>query len=139
LYVAHEQLEHLCLDRQMFGFKRMVADKFAELVYGGLWFTPLREALEAFVDQSQERVTGKVRLRLYKGSIRPAGASSPFSLYNASIASFATGELYNHADSKGFIQLYGLPIIVRSLMDHGANKQTVTGTGKDGKSAGTAG
>ncbi len=139
LYAAHEQLEHLCLDRQMFGFKRIVADKFAELVYGGLWFTPLREALEAFVDQSQERVTGKVRIKLYKGNIRPAGASSPFSLYNASIASFATGELYNHADSKGFIQLYGLPIIVRSLMDHGANKQTITTTGKDGKSAGTAG
>ena len=139
LYAAHEQLEHLCLDRQMFAFKHIVADKFAELTYGGLWFTPLREALAAFVDQSQERVTGTVRMKLYKGSIRPAGASSPYSLYNASIASFATGELYNHADSKGFIQLYGLPIIVRSLMDHGANRETITGTGTDPKSAGTAG
>jgi argininosuccinate synthase len=139
LYAAHELLEHLCLDRQMFAFKSIVADKFAELTYGGLWFTPLREALEAFVDQTQDRVTGKVRMKLFKGSIRPAGASSPYSLYNASIASFATGELYNHADSKGFIQLYGLPVIVRSLMDHGANKTTVTGTGTDPKSAGTAG
>jgi len=139
LYAAHEQLEHLCLDRQMFAFKHVVADKFAELTYGGLWFTPLREALQAFVDQSQDRITGTVRLKLYKGTIRPAGATSPYSLYNASIASFETGELYNHADSKGFIQLYGLPIIVRSLMDHGANRTTVTGTGMDGKSAGTAG
>jgi argininosuccinate synthase len=139
LYAAHEQLEHLCLDRQMFSFKHIVADKFAELTYGGLWFTPLREALEAFVDRTQERVTGTVRMKLFKGSIRPAGATSPYSLYNASIASFATGELYNHADSKGFIQLYGLPIIVRSLMDHGANKETVTSTGTDPKSAGTAG
>ncbi len=78
LYAAHEQLEHLCLDRQMFSFKHLVADKFAELTYGGLWFTPLREALEAFVDRTQERVTGTVRMKLFKGSIRPAGATSPY-------------------------------------------------------------
>jgi argininosuccinate synthase len=119
LYYAHQELEHLCLDRQTYAFKQQVAQKLGEVIYGGLWFTPLREALSAFVDSTQESVTGKVRLKLYKGSIHAAGASSPYSLYNASIASFTTGDLYNHADAKGFIRLYGLPILVRALMQQG--------------------
>jgi argininosuccinate synthase len=117
LYYAHQELEHLCLDRQTYAFKQQIALKMGELIYGGLWFTPLREALSAFVDATQTTVTGKVRLKLYKGSIFSAGVSSPYSLYNASIASFTTGELYNHADARGFIRLYGLPVLVRSLME----------------------
>jgi argininosuccinate synthase len=116
LYYAHQELEHICLDRQTYAFKQQAALKMGELIYGGLWFTPLREALSAFVDSTQKTVSGKVRLKLYKGSVSSAGASSPYSLYHASLASFTTGELYSHADAKGFIRLYGLPILVRSLM-----------------------
>ena len=118
LYYAHQELEHLCLDRQTYAFKQIAAQKLAELIYGGLWFTPLRKALSAFVDITQETVTGTVKLKLYKGSVSSAGASSPYSLYNASISSFTTGELYNHADAKGFIRLYGLPTLVRALMEN---------------------
>jgi argininosuccinate synthase len=116
LYYAHEELEHLCLDRQTYAFKQQVGQKLAELIYGGLWFTPLREALSSFVDSTQRTVTGRVRVKLYKGSISSAGAESPYSLYNPGIASFTTGELYNHADAAGFIRLYGLPVLVRALM-----------------------
>jgi len=122
LYYAHQELEHVCLDRQTYSFKQLVGQKMAELIYGGLWFTPLREALSAFVDSTQETVTGTVRLKLYKGSISAAGVKSPYSLYNASIASFATGELYNHADAKGFIRLYGLPVLVKAMMGKKGNK-----------------
>ncbi|MDR1127569.1 MAG: argininosuccinate synthase [Treponema sp.] len=118
LYYAHQELEHICLDRQTYAFKQQVALKLGEVIYGGLWFTPLREALSAFVDSTQKTVTGTVKVKLYKGSISSAGVKSPYSLYNASIASFATGELYNHADAKGFIRLYGLPILVRALQHH---------------------
>jgi argininosuccinate synthase len=131
LYYAHQELEHLCLDRQTYAFKQTVAQKMGEVIYGGLWFTPLREALSAFVDSTQNTVTGTVRLKLYKGSISAAGVTSPYSLYNTSIASFTTGELYNHADARGFIRLYGLPVLVRALMERG-NK----GKGKEAKSAG---
>jgi len=117
LYYAHQELEHLCLDRQTYAFKQQVALKMGELIYGGLWFTPLREALSAFVDSTQTNVSGTVRLKLYKGSINSAGATSPYSLYHAGIASFTTGDLYNHADSKGFVKLYGLPVLVRALME----------------------
>ncbi|MDR0473075.1 MAG: argininosuccinate synthase [Treponema sp.] len=117
LYYAHQELEHLCLDRQTYAFKQIASQKLAELIYGGLWFSPLREALSAFVDVTQKTVTGTVKVKLYKGSVSSAGASSPYSLYNASIASFSTGELYNHADAKGFIRLYGLPTLVRALME----------------------
>jgi argininosuccinate synthase len=117
LYYAHQELEHICLDRQTYAFKQQVSLKMGELIYGGLWFTPLREALSAFIDSTQSNVSGMVRLKLYKGSINPAGASSPNSLYHAGIASFTTGDLYNHADAKGFIKLYGLPVLVRSLME----------------------
>ncbi|MDR2343133.1 MAG: argininosuccinate synthase [Spirochaetaceae bacterium] len=115
LYYAHSELEHLCLDRQTYSFKQTVSDKLAELIYGGFWFTPLREALSAFVDSTQDRVSGTVRLKLYKGGISPAGISSPYSLYNTDLASFTTGDLYRHADAKGFIRLYGLPVLVRAL------------------------
>jgi argininosuccinate synthase len=116
LYYAHQDLERLCLDRQTYAFKQHAALKMGELIYGGLWFTPLREALSAFVDSTQETVTGTVRVKLYKGSIRSAGAGSPYSLYNSSIAGFTTGDLYNHADAQGFIRLYGLPVTVRARM-----------------------
>jgi argininosuccinate synthase len=107
----------MCLDRQTYAFKQQVSLKMGELIYGGLWFTPLREAISAFVDFTQKTVSGTVRLKLYKGAISAAGASSPHSLYHASIASFTTGDLYNHADAKGFIKLYGLPVLVRALME----------------------
>jgi len=123
LYYAHQEIEHLCLDRQTYMFKQQVALKMSELVYGGLWFTPLREALSAFVDSTQQTVSGAVKVKLYKGSISAAGAASPESLYHPSIASFTTGELYNHADSKGFVRLYGLPILVRSLLKQEKLKQ----------------
>jgi len=117
LYYAHQELEHVCLDKQTYSFKQHVSIKLSELIYGGLWFTPLREALFAFVDSTQSNVSGKVKLKLYKGSISSAGVTSPNSLYNASLASFTTGELFNHADAKGFIKLYGLSVLVRSLME----------------------
>lgn len=122
LYFAHNELEYLCLDKQTIAYKQTIAVKFAELIYSGEWFTPLREALTAFVDSTQETVTGTVKLKLYKGNIIPAGTTSPYSLYNESIASFTTGELYNHKDAEGFINLFGLPLKVRAMMKQNANK-----------------
>ncbi len=116
LYYAHRELEYLCLDKQTTSFKEIVANKFSELVYSGEWFTPLREALSAFVDSTQLTVSGKVRLKLYKGNIISAGSESKYSLYDEDIASFTTGELYNHFDAEGFINLFGLPLKVRALM-----------------------
>ena len=115
LYYAHKELEYLCLDKQTQSFKSIVSNKFAELTYSGEWFTPLMEALMAFIDKTQETVTGCVKLKLYKGNIIPAGAKSKYSLYNESLASFTTGELYNHKDAEGFINLFGLPLKVRAL------------------------
>jgi argininosuccinate synthase len=117
LYYAHQELERLCLDRHTYLFKKQVSLKLSELIYSGFWFTPLREALCAFVDSTQQTVTGKVKLKLYKGSISSAGATSPNSLYNSSFASLTTGEIYTHADAKGFVKLYGLPVLARSLME----------------------
>lgn len=122
LYKAHEELEHLCLDKQTYAFKQIVANKFAELVYSGEWYTPLREALSAFVDDTQKTVTGTIKLKLYKGNVIPAGASSPYSLYNEQIASFETGALYDHKDAEGFINLFGLPLRVRALMKEQTSK-----------------
>lgn len=116
LYAAHQELEYLCLDKQTLAYKNTLSIKFAELVYSGEWFTPLREALTAFVDSTQQTITGTVKLKLYKGNIIPAGATSKYSLYNESIASFTTGELYNHHDAEGFINLFGLPLKVRAMM-----------------------
>jgi argininosuccinate synthase len=124
IMAGHECLERLCLDRQTYSFKALAADKMAELIYSGQWFTPLRESLSAFADKTQERVTGKVRLFLYKGNIRPAGTESPYSLYNTSIASFTTGSLYKHSDAEGFINLFGLSIKVRALMEKGLAKDS---------------
>jgi argininosuccinate synthase len=116
LYAGLRELEHICLDKQTFAYKQMISIKFAELVYSGEWFTPLREALSAFVDSTMQTVTGKVKLKLYKGSISGAGVTSPYSLYNESIASFTTGDMYNHKDAEGFINLFGLSMKVRALM-----------------------
>jgi len=116
LYFAHRNLEYLCLDRHTTAFKEIVAGKFAELVYSGEWFTPLREALSAFVDSTQEYITGSVKLKLYKGNIISAGTISKYSLYNENLASFTTGDLFSHVDAEGFINLLGLPLKVRALM-----------------------
>ena len=123
LYAAHKELEYLCLDKETQSFKSIVANKFAEAVYAGQWYTPLREALSAFVDSTQKNVTGTVKLKLYKGNIIPAGAKSKYSLYNASLASFTTGELYNHKDAEGFINLFGLPLKVNALVNKMNNEK----------------
>ncbi|MDE6472169.1 MAG: argininosuccinate synthase [Clostridia bacterium] len=117
LYHAHEVLETLCLDKETAHYKQQVAIKFADLVYNGQWFTPLREALSAFVDSTQQTVTGDVKLKLYKGNITNAGVTSPYSLYDEDIATFAEDEVYDQMDSQGFINLFGLPIKVKAMMD----------------------
>ena len=118
LYKAHEALETLCLDRDTQHYKQqMVAGKFSELVYYGQWYTPLREALSAFVDTTQETVTGEVKLKLYKGNMILAGITSPYSLYDEDIATFSEDEVYNQMDSQGFINLFGLPIKVKALKE----------------------
>ena len=116
LYYAHSELEYLTLDRQTLHYKDLEAQKYAELVYDGVWFHPLREALDAFVDKTQEVVTGKVRLKLYKGNICSAGAWSPYSLFNASYSTFGEDDVYNQKDAEGFINLFGLPLTMRALM-----------------------
>jgi argininosuccinate synthase len=113
---AHARLEQLCLDRKTLSFKTTVAQRFAETLYEGEWFCPLREALCAFVDATQKNVTGSVKLKLWKGSISGAGMTSPWSLYDASLASFTTGPLFSHKDSEGFINLFGLPTKVRARL-----------------------
>ena len=118
LYRAHEVLETLCLDRDTQHYKRLVAEQFGELVYFGKWDTPLREALSAFVDKTQENVTGEVKLKLYKGNIINAGVTSPYSLYSEEIATFNADEVYNQKDSEGFIALFGLPIKVKAMLDN---------------------
>lgn len=117
LYRAHEVLETLTLDRDTQHYKKLVAEQYAELVYFGKWFTPLREALQAFVDKTQENVTGEVKLMLYKGNIINAGVTSKYSLYNEEFATFDADDVYNQADSAGFINLYGLGIKARALME----------------------
>lgn len=117
LYAAHEVLESICLDKETQHFKQSVALKFADIVYNGQWFTPLREALSAFVDSTQENVTGTVKLKLYKGNVITAGVWSEHSLYSEEIATFGEDEVYNQADSAGFINLFGLPIKVKALLD----------------------
>lgn len=114
IYEAHKLLETVCLDKDTMHYKQGVSEKFGELLYNACWFTPLREALSAFIDKTQENVTGKVKLKLYKGNIINAGVNSPYSLYSKKIASFDEEEEYNHEDSKGFINLYGLPTKIRA-------------------------
>jgi argininosuccinate synthase len=115
LLAAHRELESIVLDRDTIHFKDLVALKYAELVYNGMWFTPLREALDAFVDSTQGPVSGVVRLKLYKGNIIPAGRKSPFSLYREDFATFGQEDVYDQSDAEGFIHLYGLPLKVRAL------------------------
>ncbi len=116
LYAAHKELEYLCLDKQTMHYKADLSNKFADLVYDGLWYTPLREAMSAFVDETQKTVTGTVRMKLYKGNCMPAGAKSPYSLYDEDIATFSEDEVYDQKDSAGFINLFGLPLKVRATM-----------------------
>ena len=115
LMEAHAQLEELILDRDTMEMKKKLGSQFAQIVYEGKWFTPLREAIQAFVESTQEYVTGEVKLKLYKGNIIKAGTVSPYSLYNESLASFTTGDLYDHHDADGFITLFGLPLKVRAM------------------------
>ena len=117
LMEAHKQLEELILDRDTLAYKKLIADKFADMIYEGKWFCPLREALQAFVESTQERVTGEVKFKLYKGNIIKAGTTSPYSLYSEELASFTTGELYDHKDAEGFIHLFGLSMQVRAMLD----------------------
>jgi len=117
LYVAHQGLERLCLDRETLHYKQQVALRYAELVYYGLWFTPLREALDAFVAKTQERVTGSVRIKLYKGSCTAVGRKSPYSLYREDFATFGQDDVYDQSDAAGFINLFGLPLKVKALID----------------------
>lgn len=116
LYKAHEMLEQITLDRDTQHLKQQLSTKFSELVYFGQWFTPCREALSAFVDKTQETVTGEVKLKLYKGNIIGAGMTSPYSLYSEEIATFDEDDCYDQADSKGFINLFGLPLKVRAML-----------------------
>ena len=118
LYKAHELLEMITLDRDTSHYKKLIAEKYGELVYNGLWFSPLREALAAFVDKTQETVTGDVKLKLYKGNIMNAGVTSPYTLYDENVASFSDdGGAYNQADATGFINLFGLSTKVKAILD----------------------
>ena len=114
LYFAHAQLEMLCLDKATAHYKELVAQKFSEIVYDGQWYTPLREALSAFVTETQKTVTGDVKLKLYKGNIIPAGTTSPYSLYSEELATFGEDGIYDQKDSAGFINLFGLPVTVQA-------------------------
>ena len=122
LYEAHQQLEELILDRDTYALKADLGNKFAQVVYEGKWFTPLREALQAFIESTQKYVTGEVKFKLYKGNIIKAGTTSPYSLYNESIASFTTGDLYDHHEAEGFINLFGLASKVRAMKMQEAEK-----------------
>ena len=115
LYKAHEKLEEITLDKETQHYKAQLAMKFADLVYNGQWYTPLRKAMSAFVKSTQEAVTGDVTLKLYKGNILPVSVTSPFSLYSAGMATFDEDDCYDQSDSAGFIHLYGLPLKVRAI------------------------
>lgn len=123
LYAAHRELELLCLDRDTLHYKDLVAQRFAELVYYGQWYTPLREAISAFVDVTQQTVTGTVRMKLYKGNCMPAGAKSDYSLYSEELSTFGRDAVYNQKDAEGFINLFGLPMKVQALMKEKNKKQ----------------
>ncbi len=116
LYVAHQALEHLCLDRETLHYKELVAHKYAELIYYGLWFSPLKEALDAFVDATQRTVTGAVRLKLYKGNCTVVGRKSPYGLYREDFATFGADKVYDQKDAAGFINLFGLPLRIRAMV-----------------------
>lgn len=117
LYAAHEMLESICLDKATQHYKQLIGIKYGEMVYDGQWFTPLREALDAFVAKTQETVTGDVKLRIYKGNVMNAGIKSPYSLYSEDIATFGEDDCYDQMDSQGFINLFGLPIKVKAMLE----------------------
>lgn len=117
LYAAHDELERLTLDRRTLQFKEQMAVKYAELVYDGNWFTKLRYAMDAFINETQKTVTGTVKVKLYKGSCTAVASTSPYSLYNESIATFGADDVYSHKDAEGFINLFGLPLKVQALLD----------------------
>lgn len=121
LYAAHRELELLTLDRQTLHYKDIIAQKYAELVYDGVWYAPIREAIDAFVDVTQRTVSGTVRMKLYKGNCSPAGSKSPYSLYDEELSTFSRDEVYNQADAEGFINLFGLPLKVQAMMKQKAN------------------
>lgn len=123
LYHAHEVLETICLDKETQHYKYGLAQKYADIVYNGQWYTPLREAMDAFVDKTQETVTGDVKLKLYKGNIINAGVTSPYTLYSEDFASFDEDDVYDQTDAKGFINLFGLPIKVKALLDAERNNK----------------
>lgn len=131
LYAAHRELESLVQDRETLHYKQTVAPKYAELVYYGLWWSPLRKALDAFLDVTQEAVTGSVRLKLYKGSIVVAGRRSPFSLYRHDLATFGADTVYRQADAEGFINLFGLPMVVQAALRAELQKLTEPSAGAD--------
>ena len=116
LMEAHKQLEELITDRDTFAFKKVVATRYSDVVYEGKWFTPLREALQAFITSTEENMTGEVKMKLYKGNIIKQGTTSPYSMYSESLASFTTGDLYDHHDAEGFINLFGLSLKVRAMI-----------------------
>ena len=122
IYFGHNELENLCLDRATQSFKQQVSIRYSELVYDGMWFSPLKEALDGFVNETQKTVTGTVRMKLYKGNIYAAGVKSPYSLYSQEYVTFGEDEVYNQADATGFINLFGLPLQVRALMKKGTLK-----------------
>jgi argininosuccinate synthase len=117
LYAAHKELEYLTIEKETFHFKEIVSQKYGELVYNGLWFSTLREGLDAFLDKTQEKVTGSVKLKLYKGNIMIAGMESPYALYEETISSFGASELYDHKDAEGFINLFGLPYKINAMLN----------------------
>ncbi len=123
LMEAHRQLEELVLDRATLEAKKDMGNKLAQICYEGKWFTPLCDAIKAFVTETQRVVTGEVRFKLYKGNIIKAGTTSPYSLYSESLASFTTGDLYDHKDATGFITLFGLPLKVRAMMYEASDKE----------------
>ncbi|MBP3607799.1 MAG: argininosuccinate synthase [Treponema sp.] len=131
LYFAHRMMDHICLDRDTYHYKQQVSLRLAELIYDGKVYTPLYDALMAFVDKTQENVTGWTKLKLVKGQIRAAGSESKYSLYNEDIASFTTGELYNHKDAQGFITLFGLPLKVRAMMEQEVGQGRAITASKD--------
>lgn len=122
LYEAHHALETITLDRDTLHFKQMIAGRYAELVYNGQWFTPLKQAMDVFVDKTQERVTGTAKVKLYKGNIQTVGRKSPYSLYQEKLATFGAEQVYNQKDAEGFINLFGLPLKVQAMLEQSLKK-----------------
>lgn len=117
LYAAHREIEYATVEKETLHYKRLLSEKYGELVYNGLWFTTLREALDAFIETTQNNATGSVKLKLYKGNIMPAGLESPYALYDEGISSFGASELYSHKDSEGFINLFSLPYKIQAMVN----------------------